>query len=202
MKIYYTSVSELSDEKAAELLKCVPAEKQQKLLSVRNIAAKKESIAAWYLLFKDLSERGIESYSIAFSDKGKPYFEDLPLCFSLTHSAGFVCCAVSEKEVGIDAEQIKTVKDSVIKKVLTPDERATLLDKDSSFIRYWTMKESLLKHCGSGISEELFTLDFSNYAESEEFFFRNLLFTVIKKDGFYISVCGEEKDRNFIEVKL
>ena len=201
MKVYYSYLSDFSGEEIEKLLKYVPKEKQEKLQYVKNQKAKQESILAWYLLHKALVERGIGGYSIVFGENGKPYIKDAPVFFNLSHSNNFVCCCVGDRELGIDCEKIKPVKDNVINKVLTERERKTLKEKDSDFIRFWTLKESFLKHSGSGITSEIYELDFSDSSEDEEFVFNSLCFFVKRVDGYYVSVCGKEKETEFINVR-
>ena len=201
IKVYYSFSGDYSETDFEAMCKYLPKEKAEKMQRIKNIKVKNESVLAWYLLYVALSDRGIKEYSVSFGENGKPYFTELPLFFNLSHTDNFVCCAVGEREVGVDAEKIKSVKEGVIKKVLTENERNTLKDTDADFIRYWTLKESILKHCGSGITPEIYGLDFSAFAEKESFSFNSLFFTVKKKDKYYISVCGDEKDVEFIKVK-
>ena len=201
MNIYYSYLSDFSENDFEAFYKYIPKEKAEKLVKVKNYKSKNESLLAWFLLYKAITEKGIEEYSVCFGDDGKPYLKDIPLFFNLSHSNDLVCCAVGEREVGIDAEKIKPVKDALINKVLTENERATLKEKDCDFIRFWTLKESFLKHSGCGITSEIYKLDFSANAEEEEFAFNALYFSVKGIDGYYISVCSEEKERKFIQVK-
>lgn len=41
-----------------------------------------------------------------YGTQGKPYFQDLPLCFSLSHSGEAVFLAVSEREIGADIQHV------------------------------------------------------------------------------------------------
>ena len=42
---------------------------------------------------------------ILVTDRGKPYFADGALYFSIAHTKNHAFCCVSEKNVGIDAEE-------------------------------------------------------------------------------------------------
>lgn len=200
MKVFYSYLSDFTDSDFQSLSEHIPKEKRNKLEAVKNKKAKKESILAWYLLSKALREKGVEKYSVSFGENGKPYLENLPYFFNLSHSGDFVCCAIGERKVGLDCEKIKPVREAVIKKVLTEKERETLKDTDGDFIRFWTLKESHLKHSGRGITEELYRLDFSEFSKTDSFRLGNLFFTVECIDEYYISVCSEEKEREFIKV--
>ena len=85
---------------------------------------------------------------IKFTKSGKPYV-DYPIYFSLTHTDSLIACAVSDSEIGIDAEKIRPFrnKDSISKKFLGIDKK---LD-DTSFIKKWTEFESKVKYFGESI---------------------------------------------------
>lgn len=201
IKVYYSYLSDFSEAELKSFCRFLPEEKTEKLQRLKNQKARNESILAWYLLYKALSEKGIDEYSIGFGENGKPFLKAESLYFNLSHSDGFVCCALGEREVGLDAEKIKPVKESLINKVLAENERKTLKEKDGDFIRFWTLKESFLKYSGSGITPEIYGLDFSEFSEEEDFEINSLFYTVKKTDGYYVSVCSEEKEVIFIRVK-
>lgn len=98
---------------------------------------------------------------------GKPYLADYPeLFFNISHTAGSVWLALDEEEIGIDAEHIRPVKESVIRKVLSPQEQEQYRqcppdDREILFFRFWTLKESFLKAIGIGITVPLPSVSFS-----------------------------------------
>ena len=47
---------------------------------------------------------------IVREEKGKPYFADIPLEFSLTHSGQLWMCLFSGKPVGLDLQQVKSLE--------------------------------------------------------------------------------------------
>lgn len=111
---------------------------------------------------------------LTYGPKGKPYFVEGTQYFSLSHSGGYVLCAVSEREIGADIQQCKAgVKENLVKRVLTEAELAkwqdlqeTELAKDALgvecsgealkyFYRKWTEKEAYGKLTGEGVFELL-----------------------------------------------
>ena len=42
---------------------------------------------------------------IRYTDRGKPYFEDNSLHFSISHTKNHAFCAISSQNIGIDAEE-------------------------------------------------------------------------------------------------
>ena len=93
---------------------------------------------------------------IRVTDRGKPYFPDSPLHFSITHTRHHAFCAVSENPVGIDAEETdRKVKPGLAEKILSPSEKErSLREKDSrqALLRFWVLKEAYLKMTGTGLT--------------------------------------------------
>ena len=73
-------------------------------------------------------------------ENGKP-LTNLSLHFNCSHSGGFVVCAVGEREVGVDLEQIRPVHPR-LERALTAAERQWLTslpqaERDEGFFRLW-----------------------------------------------------------------
>ena len=89
---------------------------------------------------------------------GKPQFpQGLALHCNLSHSGGWVACVVHSHPVGVDVETIDLVEPGMMKRIGTPSEQAWLMrqpkpEKTRAFFRLWTLKESLLKALGTGLS--------------------------------------------------
>ncbi len=87
---------------------------------------------------------GIRMPAIKKHRTGKPYFPDRPdICFSLSHTASHVLCAVSARPVGVDIETIRSVRPGVAERVCSPDELGAF-----DFFELWVLKESFLKLSG------------------------------------------------------
>lgn len=118
---------------------------------------------AYALLYRVLKEEwGIAAPVVEKTALGKLYLkgENMPH-ISLSHTKGIVCCAVSTKNVGIDAEYPRRVRESAAERVCTPVELQDIQhspDPAARFLTYWTLKESISKCRGTGLSES-----FQNY---------------------------------------
>ncbi|WP_240506132.1 4'-phosphopantetheinyl transferase family protein [Thermoactinospora rubra] len=76
---------------------------------------------------------------------GVPYLEEAPgLGVSLSHTRGYVCAAVGEGRVGVDAERVPDgpLDEALAGMVLAPGERVT---GNRELIRLWARKEALIK---------------------------------------------------------
>ena len=149
-----------------------------------------DSRVAGQLLLKSMYEEfvGGEMPQIAKMSRGKPYFVDSDLHFSITHTKKTVFCALSDVPVGIDAEEMtRTVSPSMAEKILSPGEYAqyeTLPEEErnDALLRFWVLKEAEVKCSGLGLRGYPNHTDF-DLADPR----------VTEMDGCYVAViCQEE----------
>lgn len=118
--------------------------------------------------------------------QGKPYFLSLPhLHFNISHSKNLMLCAVSQKPVGVDIEDIRPRRDSLPEYALSPAEFAEYqkLGGDwPAFYILWTRKEAWCKYTGQGLR----TL--WGQSPPEE----GLFYGHYAGEGWRATVCGEE----------
>lgn len=97
------------------------------------------------------------SFLFARKEGGKPYLlNDPTVFFSLSHTDGLWVCAVSDDEVGIDAEKIRPLKNAAkIARRFLPKDAGDLVEKNGigEFFRQWTAFESRAKQSGDGLSK-------------------------------------------------
>ena len=102
---------------------------------------------------------------ILVTDRGKPYFPGNPVYFSISHSKHHVFCALSERPVGIDAEELdRQIKPGLAEKILSKEEYARYLQADdprTALLTFWVLKEALAKLTGEGLRGYPNTTDFS-----------------------------------------
>lgn len=98
---------------------------------------------------------GEELPPIAVTERGKPYFLHSPLHFSITHTRRHAFCVLSEKNVGIDAEELDRKIDlRLADKILSPGEKRqfdTAKDKQRALLTFWVLKEAEAKRTGDGL---------------------------------------------------
>ena len=114
--------------------------------------------AAYALLFDALrADWQIRASRVEKTALGRPYLPGADMPFiSLSHTRGFVCCAVSQVPVGVDCERYRRVTEGAMRRVCTPEELADIAaaaDPTARFLQYWTLKESISKKRGVGLSE-------------------------------------------------
>lgn len=113
--------------------------------------------AAYALLHEVLrTDWGLNDITIEKTERGKPYLAGQSLHISVSHTQGFVCCAVSEVPVGVDCEYLRSVPESVMRRTCTERELQDIRNSeepDARFLLYWTLKESISKKRGVGLRE-------------------------------------------------
>ena len=102
---------------------------------------------------------------IALGARGKPYFPGEDLYFSISHTRRHAFCALSRREIGIDAEELdRRVDLRLAEKILSPGERAQFdaaPDKRRALLTFWVLKEALVKKTGEGLRGYPSGTDFS-----------------------------------------
>jgi 4'-phosphopantetheinyl transferase len=118
------------------------------------------------LLLKGLRDSGHGTTSldeITYTPYRKPVLPDIK--FNISHSGNMVACAVTTLgEVGIDTEEKLGVNIPDFRKCFSEDEWSWIQTGEqlASFYKLWTKKESVLKACGTGLHDDLASLDVLN----------------------------------------
>ena len=93
---------------------------------------------------------------IACMPRGKPYFASGSLHFSISHTKHYAFCGLSDKPVGIDAEEKdRSINFMLADKILSPAEKRRFdvaPDKQAALLKLWVLKEALGKLSGEGIN--------------------------------------------------
>lgn len=124
------------------------------------------------------------SLKIMRNAHGKPYFENFPnFYFNVSHSGDLTVIAVSEQNVGIDAEKLRIPNLKVAKR-FCEDEYAYInkTPTPTAFFEIWTKKEAYLKYLGTGISGGLKSFSVLDLP---------IKIMTFKKDDYIISICSE-----------
>jgi 4'-phosphopantetheinyl transferase len=118
---------------------------------------------------------------------GKPVqktFADIH--FSVSHTSGWVACALSRQPVGLDIEQLDGRNYDPLLRLFRGDEAAYVGHRGKlsrlRLLNIWTIKESFLKLSGRGLRESLSA--FSVFRASAHFF------PIYLSDGCFGHVCS------------
>ena len=92
---------------------------------------------------------------IAYAELGKPYFVGSDLHFSISHTPRHAFCVVSDKPVGIDAEEKdRQIRPELADKILSPTELEQFSKADDprlALLKFWVLKEAAAKLSGEGL---------------------------------------------------
>ncbi len=167
------------------------------------------------LLRISLNERGIFSYKIAYAPYGKPFLlSHNGIKFNVSHSGDYVVCAISSTEIGIDVEKIRDINCiQIANRFFTTEENNYLNNTQNrqniveNFYEIWTLKESLVKAIGTGLSFGLksFSVIKKNSVKktihlknNNLYYIKNLDFT----NNYKLSVCQENLEINNKNCKI
>ncbi len=134
-----------------------------------------------------LQKTGKECPEILVTDRGKPYFAEGTLHFSISHTRHHAFCVLAEHPVGIDAEEVdRTVNLRLAEKILSPAEKIRFeqtLDKQAALLKLWVLKEATAKLSGEGLQ---------GYPNHTDFDPEDHRVQII--DGCYVAILEEDKN--------
>lgn len=127
--------------------------------------------------------------AICIGEKGKPYFAEDRLHFSISHTKNHVFCVLSDRPVGIDAEELtRQVKPMLAQKILSSGELQqyeSAADKNRALLTFWVLKEAQAKCTGEGVyrypCHTDFSLDDARVTEKE-----GCLVAVIEEENYAV----------------
>ena len=92
---------------------------------------------------------------VEITPTGKPFFPGKEVYFSISHTKKNVFCVLSERPVGLDAEESdRPVRPSLAKHILSERELAQYRlaeDPRLALLTFWVLKEAAAKLTGEGI---------------------------------------------------
>ncbi len=104
-------------------------------------------------LYRDQTGEALPTVAIA--PGGKPYFENSPWHFSISHTRRRVFCVLAQENVALDAEELDRPIDlRLAEKILSPGEKLQFDaagDKRRALLTFWVLKEAAAKLSGLGL---------------------------------------------------
>ena len=141
----------LTEREAAAMLALLPPERRQRLERLRQPEKRREPLCAYLLLRLALREAfgWRDLPPIALSAMGKPYFPASPeVHFNLSHTAGAVLVALSDRPVGADIERIRPVSQRAMRRLAD-------VATERAFFESWVRREARAKRGGAGVGTML-----------------------------------------------
>ena len=104
---------------------------------------------------------GGELPEILLTPNGKPYFAGNMPHFSISHTPNHVFCCVSDRNIGIDAEEMdRRIDIRLAKRILSPSELEKYDGTEAMLLKFWVLKEAYAKLTGRGLGNYLNETDF------------------------------------------
>lgn len=160
MEIYYYNINMLGEpeqvSRAEERLTAAGwNERIAAAARFRMEADKRRCLCAGLALLDALEEHGIRPSALLKTPDGKPFLENARnLHFNLSHSGNYAVCAVWEREVGIDIQEIREPAASLLKFCCTEQEQERIRRSAfpaAAFTAVWSWKEAFMKMTGQGL---------------------------------------------------
>ena len=166
------------------------AYRKEKLLKQKNARVRLQSLCAELLLLHALADSGFPPdgpMDIGSDENGKPLLRGGECCFSLSHSADALLCALCSREIGADIQIQKRARAALMKRCFTLEEQSYVSgmeDQDAAFSEIWSKKESFCKLDGRGLA--LSPVSFSVFDDE----IASLLWHGTEGE-YHISVCSD-----------
>jgi 4'-phosphopantetheinyl transferase len=138
-------------------LSLLPVAERNRVMKFRRWQDAHTSLFGKLQLLEGLAHLGLPASleELKCNAYGKPYFETVPVSFSISHSGSAVVCALSTDtaSIGIDIEEIKAIDISDFKDLWSENEWKAINGGGLGvFYQYWTRKEAIIKAEGMGLS--------------------------------------------------
>lgn len=122
---------------------------------------------------------------------GKPYWKDVSMpFFNVSHSDGVVVLAVSDREIGIDIQKIKSKNELQMAERFYSEKEAALVAKSENegfelFYKFWARKEALGKCTGKGVRPYLDT----DTSDINSEFMKRFWWMEARTDDYFMCIC-------------
>lgn len=199
--------------------KMVDDKRREKTAKLKQFRDKCLCLGAGVLFNHAMKIAGINDFKTALSEHGKPYLPGRgDVFFNISHSGRMVIVGVSDREIGVDIEKVRHFNDSLknyvfsegdlrlselIEEKYSFEAEGEVSSSDIALTRLWTVKESIMKHSGLGISLEPKKIRLKGIeegsgltiiAQSDNYDCEDLKITCYSLSGYQISVCSFYRD--------
>ena len=107
-------------------LPALTAYRQQRLATLQNERARRQSLGAELMLYRALQDWAPElpwPPELVAGGQGKPRLKEDNVFFSLSHSGNWAACAVAKQELGLDIQEKRLGTEALLNRCFTAEER-------------------------------------------------------------------------------
>ncbi len=159
MKLFIRRLSEFSQSEYNECVSLMAEERRTAIERYRIEDDRRRTVLGEYIAKQAISEickTDIREVIILKDERGKPYCRSHRIEFSIAHSGDTVVCAVSDRPIGVDVEEIRETDLRVHRIACNDREKNYIFESENGqnerFLRVWTAKEAYFKFLGTGIT--------------------------------------------------
>jgi len=200
IRYMYTSNIDLAT--IEHLAKEMPEKRLSDYQQLAKVGDKVNNIVSFLLLKQYCQENGYET-EITYGNDGKPYIQNNPFFFNISHSDGIVAVAFDNDEVGMDIEKIKDVDQDIAGILYSDIEKekySTLLTESKTFYKAWVMKESYTKMLGKGLYIEFKDLTLNLEEDNSTINEYNINSYII--DDYFLAITTKKSEINIEKIEL
>lgn len=165
-----------------------------------------------------LSKKGVtEALKFGYNTYGKPYLDAYPQYhFNGSHSGDYIVCALSDKAIGIDIQEVVEDKDvmALADRFMSREEARSIRTIEDigirlrTFFRLWAQNEAYMKYTGLGMALPMSTFTVCENCGVYQIIQQDTpvedinLLPVRIEAGYEGWLCGEYKDQRFEVITL
>ena len=184
MLTIFDDMTQVTEAEVQRMLGLVDEPIRSEALRYKHLSGQFEHLKTWLMLVEMLKPLGVTNFELKYNEHGKPSLVHYPdIHFNISHCKKGLAVAVDNQPIGIDIESFRNPDPALVRKTMN-DEEAAQIHCAEDFIRFWTMKEAVLKLRGTGIVDCLHgVLDNKGY---------RLVTEVNREKEYVVSVAYQE----------
>ena len=151
MKEFYyliDNINNYSDDIFKKFSNKIKPYKKNRIQKILRESDRKRTILGEMLLIKGLKKYfniDYDSVDITQNGNGKPYIENKPIFFNISHSFDYCICVFSTQEIGVDIEKHRFLKYDIRNYICNSKELNQLVNRNINTFNVFTAKEAYMK---------------------------------------------------------
>lgn len=193
----FDQFEQVTDEQLQQMIAHLPAGRREKAEKFRYRNGKLScAIAYMTFLYGYRQETGrADTPDFAIAEDEKPYLADYDdIYFNLSHCNQAAVCMLGRRPVGIDIQEVRSVRDSFLDKICSERERSRITmapNPEAEFTRIWTEKEAISKYTGEGVFRNVSQISADTAPQN------TVIATISLRADLFMTACGDIEDANF-----
>lgn len=202
--IIYIDTIDIKLKDISKYVELMPLDRQIEYYQMIKEEDKINCILAFLMIKNYYLTAGYSELNFLYNANGKPYIENNPIFFNISHSKNIVAVGFDHKnELGIDIEKIEDIDNDIINILYSNIEKEKykniLLDKNI-FYKAWTMKESYAKMLGLGLYFDFTSISLNldeNISKLNVYYIHSF-----KIEDYYLAISAKNTNCQIIKIKL